>query len=153
MPKERSKVHSVGSLVVPGDLVSVTGKGGKNTQSAKGSNIVRASTVGKVQKNEDGEIEVKSLKKTTPIPVIGSVCLGKVTKVAGNMASVDIFTISEKLCHTTYKGTVRTDEAKTQPTSLDDKAVQIYECMKPNDVVRAEIVCSSSFFSSKLLSY
>eukprot|EP01060_Flectonema_neradi_P009137 TRINITY_DN1652_c0_g1_i1.p1 TRINITY_DN1652_c0_g1~~TRINITY_DN1652_c0_g1_i1.p1 ORF type:complete len:201 (+),score=16.31 TRINITY_DN1652_c0_g1_i1:52-654(+) len=138
MPKERT-VHSEGALVIPGDIISKTEKGGKNSQTRKGGVTVRSTVVGNVEKNEEGVVCVKSLKKSTPLPSIGSVCLGKVTKVAGNMANIDIFTINEKLCHTTYKGTVRTEDAKTQPTSLDAKPVQIYECLKPNDVVRAEV--------------
>eukprot|EP00754_Rhynchopus_humris_P041760 Rhum_TRINITY_DN25299_c0_g2::Rhum_TRINITY_DN25299_c0_g2_i1::g.181467::m.181467/K07573/CSL4, EXOSC1; exosome complex component CSL4 len=150
MPKQAKEAKSpleaaAGTFVLPGDLLC---KNLGTSQIVGGEGTVRRGTMlcstvaGRVFMASENVVSVSKKAKSSPVPYIGAKVLGRVKKVQGSLATVDILTIGESLCHTTFKGTIRGEDVRPASSQVIDnlKAVEIWRCVKPNDVVRAEII-------------
>ena len=108
MPKQaKERLKVVGEFAMPGDVLGdVRG----NTPSIGGEGTVRrgarlcATVAGKVVSGEGEAVSVQRKAKPTQTPFVGATILGKVKKVVGNFAHVDIFTVQGKLSYSTFKG-------------------------------------------------
>ncbi|KAJ9454056.1 Exosome complex component csl4 [Diplonema papillatum] len=136
-------VPSAGRFVVPGDrLLDAEGKspltGGEGT-ARLGTHLL--ATIAGYAQFDKGVFCVKRKGKSSPTPAVGAIVLGTVAKVGGNFANIDIFCINKKRCHTTFKGTLRVEDTRAVFQSLDTlKQVEMWRNVKPNDVVRAEVI-------------
>ena len=115
MPKQAKEAKSpleaaTGTFVLPGDLLC---KNLGTSQIVGGEGTVRRGTMlcstvaGRVFMASENVVSVSKKAKSSPVPYIGAKVLGRVKKVHGSLATVDILTIGESLCHTTFKGMCR----------------------------------------------
>eukprot|EP01064_Diplonema_japonicum_P006883 TRINITY_DN14701_c0_g1_i1.p1 TRINITY_DN14701_c0_g1~~TRINITY_DN14701_c0_g1_i1.p1 ORF type:complete len:229 (+),score=54.89 TRINITY_DN14701_c0_g1_i1:61-687(+) len=147
MPKEQKLVSKsiVGTCVVPGDVLHDDNKDEKGgvlvgEGTARVGRRIVATLSGTVELSSGQVMSVENKKSKMPIPFIGAVVLVRVVKVVGSFISVDIFTVAEKQCKTPFRGTIKAEDIKAVASIENAKIVETWRCMKPNDIVRAEII-------------
>jgi exosome complex RNA-binding protein Csl4 len=67
---------------------------------------------------------------------VNDVVIGVITKIEPKKASMDMQIIGGKLCVSSFKGIIRSTDIR----NFDRDNVQIHNCFRPGDVVRAEVV-------------
>ena len=107
------------------------------------NNQFYASKIGTVVENEaTGELSVVQSSNTTTFaqtyPSIGSIVIGKVTKINSRHASVVILVVDGIATKgdTEYQGIIQKKDTRQARTDT----VEIYKCFRPGDVVKAKVV-------------
>ncbi|KAI3632266.1 hypothetical protein MIR68_009372 [Amoeboaphelidium protococcarum] len=96
----------------------------------------------KQQNNSKQQISVIGSRSTNSTPQIGSVILGKVSRVTPVQANIDILALSDnigedgRLFIEPYKGVLRKQDVRLH--NIDQ--VVMSDCFRPDDVLRAEII-------------
>lgn len=85
-------------------------------------------------------VTVSRYARNFPTPKIGSEILGTVGKVGGGFAAIDIFCVDGRLCNTTFRGDLKTDDTKLVTADIDTgRKIEVWKCVRPGDVVRADV--------------
>eukprot|EP01065_Artemidia_motanka_P048809 TRINITY_DN7968_c0_g1_i1.p2 TRINITY_DN7968_c0_g1~~TRINITY_DN7968_c0_g1_i1.p2 ORF type:complete len:240 (+),score=66.68 TRINITY_DN7968_c0_g1_i1:61-780(+) len=147
-PAPSTAATEVPDFVIPGDKIKL-GEGeldmvrvGEGVER-RGDGVFSTST-GVLKRQRTGDqvqLRVSRRRKEDPTPTIGSIVLGKVLKVAGGSATVEIFGVDG--CHSTsdFRGSIRTDDARDDVVQMDTlKAVEVWQFFRPGDVIRAEVI-------------
>jgi exosome complex component CSL4 len=90
---------------------------------------------------------VKQNENPAVIPSLKSVVIARVTKVNPRFASVLILCVDEKVLSEPFQGIIRVTDVRQ--TQVDQ--VNMYDCFRPGDIVRAEVISlgtSRSYFLS-----
>ncbi|KAI8927276.1 hypothetical protein BC831DRAFT_452930 [Entophlyctis helioformis] len=75
-------------------------------------------------------------KHATAVPEIGSIVIGKVTRVNARFAAVSIMVVSTTPCTETFQGIIRVQDVR----ATERDKVQIYRSFRPGDIVRAQVI-------------
>ena len=81
------------------------------------------------------------------VPTVGSIVTGKITHITPTWAKMDIVCLGDQVLASPFKGMIRKIDVRAHEV---DK-VEIYDCFRPGDVVRAEVLSlgdSRSYFLS-----
>eukprot|EP00002_Diphylleia_rotans_P005770 TRINITY_DN1495_c0_g1_i1.p1 TRINITY_DN1495_c0_g1~~TRINITY_DN1495_c0_g1_i1.p1 ORF type:complete len:181 (-),score=38.12 TRINITY_DN1495_c0_g1_i1:27-569(-) len=81
-------------------------------------------------------ISVEQIQESTIVPEIGSIVIGKVTKITTRFANVSIECVGSQALRDSYQGMIRLQDVRS--TEVDK--IQIHQCFRPGDVVRAEVI-------------
>jgi len=126
--------------VVPGEMIGSLPdfKAGSGTHVRGGE--IFASITGYVHASSDVSPPVVSVlhatHKPTVVPKQGDVVICKVIKVNPRQASVKIVCVGENPLVSDFPGIIRSLEVRQ--TQVDE--VEIYNCFRPGDIVRAEVI-------------
>jgi exosome complex component CSL4 len=139
MSKSNSSSKSK-QLVCPGHCIGKADEltCGDGTYSKDGRII--ASILGYV--SVDGNVtSVHHHKKTTStsslIPRVGNIILGKISRITANLANVDIMIVEGNVLPQACGGIIRVEDVLPD---VDITAVQMVDCFRPGDVVKARII-------------
>jgi exosome complex component CSL4 len=134
------------SFVIPGDLVEEASLHKCDFGTFQENNSVYSSVVGFLQlenslANEKAIVRVVDSSRTdtaTQIPKVGSVVIGRVTRISYNVVSVSIlmFDGGLPLASKGYSGQLRRENIAQSEVD----ALKIEDCFKPGDIIKAEIV-------------
>lgn len=140
------------TLVVPGTVLGHTDEyiPGKGTYIR--DNKIRASVVGKIhiQQDENASFPTLSIiqeQEEVIVPEIGSIVIARVLKTTSLFAKVSILCVGGKALKSEYPGLIRKQDVRA--TEIDK--VVMYECFRPNDIVRAAVISlgdSKSYYLS-----
>jgi exosome complex component CSL4 len=87
-------------------------------------------------------------KKREVLPEVGNVVLCRVIRITPRQAVVAILVCGDSVLEAEWQGLIRVQDVR----ATEKDRVKIYESFRPGDVVRAEVVSSSFFFSFSFLS-
>uniref|UniRef100_A0A7S2GDT7 S1 motif domain-containing protein n=1 Tax=Octactis speculum TaxID=3111310 RepID=A0A7S2GDT7_9STRA len=135
-----------GTTVVPGEHIIesqmvVTGNG---TYERDGQ--IFAALAGKVKVEEPETGGNKPMvtvghwlqkDNTKQVPRVGQVIMGRVTRITANTAQVDITCLGDNILRQPCSGMIRTEDV--YPKDVDIQ-VEMSQCFRPGDVVRAQIM-------------
>jgi exosome complex component CSL4 len=82
------------------------------------------------------------------LPEVGNVVLCRVIRITPRQAVVAILVCGDSVLEAEWQGLIRVQDVR----ATEKDRVKIYESFRPGDVVRAEVVSSSFFFSFSFLS-
>lgn len=129
-------------FVLPGAVLGPLGdfKSGPGTHCVEGS--ICASLAGVVSTDDDRTIEVKHWRRRTAtgaalVPQVGSVVSGKITRITASQANVDIICCGEVVLPQPAQGVIRVEDVF--PAAVDHTAVQMSNCFRPGDVIKARL--------------
>jgi len=74
----------------------------------------------------------------TTVPVVGQSVMGRVTRITAGVANVDIICVDQRVLPVPSAGIIRVEDVF--PADVDHSAVQMTNCFRPGDVVRARIM-------------
>ncbi|KAI3654587.1 hypothetical protein MP228_000641 [Amoeboaphelidium protococcarum] len=141
------------SKIQQNDQVVAGQRLGNALEYAIGNNVycfkdgIYASLTGSVKikkqhNNSKSQISIVGSRSTNSTPSIGSVILGKVSRVTPVQANVDILALSDNIAEDgrlfiePYKGVLRKQDVRLH--NIDQ--VVMSDCFRPDDVIRAEII-------------
>ncbi|KAJ8326631.1 hypothetical protein O5D80_005365 [Batrachochytrium dendrobatidis] len=78
----------------------------------------------------------KDKQANSGVPEIGSLIIGKVTRINPRFASVNIMVISSTPCSEVFQGIIRVQDVR----ATEKDKVQIYRSFRPGDIVRAKVL-------------
>jgi hypothetical protein len=87
-------------------------------------------------------------KKREVLPEVGNVVLCRVIRITPRQAVVAILVCGDSVLEAEWQGLIRVQDVR----ATEKDRVKIYESFRPGDVVRAEVVSSTFFFSFSFLS-
>ncbi|PVU96652.1 hypothetical protein BB561_001056 [Smittium simulii] len=129
------------TTVTPGKRLGITHdySAGKGTYVRNGT--IFATVCGKkhIIENEPGTLPIIAVlgkNQESAIPVVGSEILGKVTKIHAKQATVSIMMIGNVPCRKDFHGIIRLQDVR----ATEKDKVKIFECFRPGDVLRAQII-------------
>ncbi|OMH78787.1 Exosome complex component csl4 [Zancudomyces culisetae] len=101
---------------------------------------------GEDSKTQKPIISVVKSKFPSTIPTVGSIILGKVTKINIKQAFVVILSVGDLLCHEEFNGIISISNLEILPNRVQDvratekDKVQIFNSFRPGDVIRAKVI-------------
>lgn len=120
-------------IVTPGTFLATGESCGAGTYKKDSS--IYSSLVGIKDFDTSGSVMVKR-GKDTPIPQIGSVVIGRVTKISVSQANIEILVVDTHPLKRSFKGIIRKQDVRV----IDVDRVRMQECFHPGDIVRAQVV-------------
>lgn len=101
-----------------------------------------ASLAGVVSIDDDKTIQVKHWRRRTAtgaalVPQVGSIVSGKITRITVSQANVDIICCGDVVLPQPAQGVIRVEDVF--PGDVDHTAVQMSNCFRPGDVVKARL--------------
>eukprot|EP00158_Paraphelidium_tribonemae_P009245 Partr_v1_DN28810_c2_g1_i5_m34281 putative exosome component 1 len=138
------------TLVVPGTRI------GNQTDSIAGDGVYEmnghlyASRLGTVVRQRD-ECERKEFvqvyrsinSNSAVLPKVGSVIVGRVTKLTYQFANVDIMVIDNIPVRESFNGTIKAQDIR----SFDRDTVDMSKCFGPGDIIKAEVISLGDAYS------
>ena len=98
--------------------------------------VVRASVVGRVARDGAGRVSVSTNAAPEPVPLVGDEVTCRVLRVTPKVADVQILVVGERpLRGAGFKGTLRKENVR----SFEVDQLDLYECFRQGDVVRAGV--------------
>lgn len=82
-------------------------------------------------------------KKREVLPDVSSVVLCRVVRLTPKQAIVSIQQVESTVLGTEWQGVIRSQDVR----ATEKDKVKIYESFKPGDIVRAQVVCLTTFFT------
>ena len=75
-------------------------------------------------------------RKENVIPLVNTIVTGIVSKITQRYAKVELITVENKLLTESFSGLIRKIDVRS--TNVD--SVEMYECYRPGDIVRAKVI-------------
>lgn len=137
------------SRVMPGQVIGSVLKFQPGLGCRVIGDFIHASMAGLVRIEADGAdaealpaISVQHWKQRNAVeklvPAVGQTVLGRVTRIAANLASVDIKCLEGTTLPHPHLGCIRVEDVF--PASVDHTAVNMTNCFRPGDVIKARIM-------------
>ncbi|KAI8612515.1 hypothetical protein BC830DRAFT_1136341 [Chytriomyces sp. MP71] len=134
------------ALVVPGERLGLVGEFVASHGTVEIGDHIYATVVGAVTKSYPGNNAVSTIQvipankrkkiTTASVPEVASIVTCKVVRVNPRMATLSILIVGETPCSDAFQGVIRVQDVR----ATDRDKVQIYNCFRPGDVVRAEVI-------------
>ena len=122
--------------VIPGDVLLENTDKKSGIGTYKRDNTIYSSIVGTVRiLNYCCEV-VSSNRKENVIPLVDAIVTGIVSKITQRYVKVRLVTVSGKVLTEVFSGLIRKIDVRS--TNVD--SVEMYECYRPGDIVRAKII-------------
>mmetsp|Transcript_22688 Transcript_22688/g.51195 ORF Transcript_22688/g.51195 Transcript_22688/m.51195 type:complete len:246 (+) Transcript_22688:34-771(+) len=152
------KTQSMADFVVPGKLLGRAEDVCAGAGTRENAGYVFAAVAGRVTRvpggGEDGSLETVSVAHfkrplnhhgaeaagsgLPGIPRVGEVVLGRVVRITAQMVNVSVICVGESVLRQPCGGCIRVEDVF--PGDVDHSAVQMPNCFRPGDVVRARII-------------
>ncbi|KAI8459351.1 hypothetical protein BY996DRAFT_6791009 [Phakopsora pachyrhizi] len=110
--------------------------------------VIYASIIGKPIR-DGSTVSVVSSIRSSPVPVVGTIVTGTITKISKPQAYVSIIMIEDSplpIGHE-FPGVIRSQDVR----QLDKDRVVISDCFRPGDIVRAEVISPPTSSAGYLL--
>lgn len=129
-------------FVLPGAVLGALGDyvSGPGTHCVEGS--VCASLAGIMSVDDERTIEVKHWRRRIVsgallVPSVGSIVTGRISRITAGQANLDIVCCSETVLPQSAPGIIRVEDVF--PATVDHTAVQMSNCFRPGDIVKARL--------------
>eukprot|EP01126_Amoeba_proteus_P026995 TRINITY_DN2673_c0_g1_i3.p1 TRINITY_DN2673_c0_g1~~TRINITY_DN2673_c0_g1_i3.p1 ORF type:complete len:173 (-),score=24.17 TRINITY_DN2673_c0_g1_i3:226-744(-) len=133
--------------VCPGDVIANSQQYQSGAGTYVRNNCIHSALVGFVRVVVSTEVDLKPTlevhranEKPSVVPFPGDVVICKVTKVNPRFATVKIVCVGDVPLVNDFPAVIR--QLEVRQTQIDE--VEIYKCFRPGDVVRAEVVSTST---------
>ena len=134
------------SMVLPGDRLMSTYDEIKKTNILSGEGTyetngqIISSRIGRVtliREKDTFRCVVRKLQnRANAVPKVGAIVTGSVEMINSRFAKVHLVSSDGKLLNGTFAGIIR--KADVRETDIDD--LKMYECFRPGDIVRAQVI-------------
>ncbi|KAJ3067962.1 Exosome complex component CSL4 [Podochytrium sp. JEL0797] len=131
-------------VVTPGERLGLAGEFFASTGTCEIGDHIFATVVGTttVSKSADGDLDIIQViptsKKNTKasIPDVSAIVTGKVLRVNQRQATLAIMVVGDAPTTDNFQGIIRVQDVR----ATERDKIQIYNCFRPGDIVRAEVI-------------
>lgn len=124
------------TIVIPGTTVGKLTDGGAGVGTIIVDDRIVATRLGQVGKDDLGAFVVEAARPPAAVPALDDIVLCRVQRINARLANVDIVSIGERALPYDFSGVIRKENVRA--TEIDK--LEMHECFRPGDLVRAKVV-------------